>query len=55
LKIDINNINVLILTLSSKSDLEKLERDINRNKNSLLDVDYRLRNLETKVADVDSK
>ena len=40
-KIDINNINVLILTLSSKTDLEKLERDINRNKNSLLDIDYR--------------
>ena len=43
------------MTLSSKTDLEKLERDINRNKNSLLDIDYRLRNIESKVADIDSK
>lgn len=45
----------MILTLSSKTDLEKLERDVNRNKNSLLDIDYRLRNIESKVADIDSK
>ena len=44
-----------MLGLAEKSDMEKLQIDMARNKNLVADMEYKVNNNTTKVEDVDAK
>lgn len=55
LRQDINNINMTILTLCSKDDLTKLQSEVAKNKLTMNDLAYALKNLTARVDDLEKK
>ena len=55
LRQEIRNLNVLILTLATKDEHDRLQQDVNRLKPQLVDLDYTLNAVQTTMQELNMK